>query len=196
MTIKKKSLIVVFISSVVICGALVLTLLGYVIYIELKDEESKSYYQNLLQKLNTKIYAKHLEVSKLNAKIEEGGPLKGKAVVEGLIKNCGNKSIKDSLVKMKFLDNDGAVIYEIVFHPQEPSLGTGSLTQLAIPYLYTPSRVIIKPNDSLHFKKILSNCPDEIRMDLQKKVGGFVKGAAKWSGNLDFEILFLDFLDD
>lgn len=52
MLIKQKSLIVALVSSFVIVLVLVLTLIGYLAYIELKGEEHKRDYQKLLQKIN------------------------------------------------------------------------------------------------------------------------------------------------
>ncbi len=193
MIIKKKSLIVALISSIVISSVLVLTLVGYVMYIELKGEEFKRSYVELLRKANAKFYSKYVEVSKLSAALVGTGALRGRPIIEGLVKNTGYKDIADLLMKVKFLDRDGAVIYEVVFHPQEPSLGSASLTQgLAIPYLSSPSRLIIKYNDSMPFKKILTNCPKEILEEL-KKGAGFAKSRGRWSGTLSFEVLSLDF---
>lgn len=193
MIIKKKSLIVALISSVVISSVLILTLVGYVVYIELKGEEFRRSYLELLHKANAKFYSKYVEVSKLSVALVGTGALRGWPIVEGLIRNTGYKDIADLLMKVKFLDRDGAIIYEVVFHPQEPSLGSASLTQgLAIPYLSSPSKVSIKPNDSLPFKKILANCPKEILEEL-KKGAGFAKTRGRWSGRLSFEVLSLDF---
>jgi len=192
MIIKKKSLIVALISSFIISCVLVLTLIGYIVYLELKDKELKRSYQYLLQKVNAKLYTKYIEVSKLDATIEKSGPLKGSPIIEGALKNGGYKNITYILMKVKFLDRDGAVIYEVVFHPHEPSFGVGSLTPVAIPYLSSPPKIVLKPNDSLPFKKILSNCPRGITSEL-KKGADFTKDTNKWSGRFAFEVLALDF---
>jgi len=52
MIIKKKSLIVALISSIVVSSVLILTLIGYIMYMELKAEEFKRQYQINLQKIN------------------------------------------------------------------------------------------------------------------------------------------------
>ncbi|MDD5136791.1 MAG: hypothetical protein PHX20_07125 [Candidatus Omnitrophica bacterium] len=49
--IKKKSLIVAFFSSVTLLAVLVLTLVGYVIYLEIKDNELKTSYEHHLGEL-------------------------------------------------------------------------------------------------------------------------------------------------
>ena len=81
MLLKKKSLIVTFVSVLVLSCVLILTLVGYIAYIELKNEESKISYQYLLNRLNAKIYEQYIDISALTAKTEDAGALKGKNVV-------------------------------------------------------------------------------------------------------------------
>ena len=191
MLIKKKSLIVALVSSFVIALVLVLTLVGYVMYIELKGEEAHRVYQGLLQKVNAKAYSKYIEISNLDAKVETSGPLKEKSIIAGIIKNRGNREIASLLVKVTFLDQDSAILYDVVFHPQEPSLGSAGLTQIAIPYLAVPPKIALKPGGELPFKKILVNCPDEIISELKNI--RVAKGPGKWSGKIRSEILSVDF---
>ena len=54
MIIKQKSLIVALVSSTVIALVLVLTLIGYLAYIELKGQESRRVYYELLKKTNAR----------------------------------------------------------------------------------------------------------------------------------------------
>lgn len=192
MIIKKKSLIVALVSSLVIATVLVLTLVGYAAYIELKGEEARRTYQDLLQKINARVYAKYVELDNLDAKIENSGALSGKCVIEGLIKNKGSKDISSLLVKVKFLDKDGAIIYDVIFNPQEPSLGSSGLAQIAIPYLRGSSKIVLKPGGELPFKRILANCPGEIMGELRTG-RGFAKNASRWSGKLAYDILAIDF---
>ena len=192
MLIKKKSLIVALVSSFVICLVLIMTLVGYAVYLELKDEESRKVYQAMLQKVNAQYYAKHIEVARLSATVESAGALKGQPVVEGIVRNSGYKDISDILLKVKFLDRDGAILYEVVFHPQEPSLGSSSLPNVSIPYFSEHAKTVIRPEGSLPFKRILTNCPAEIIGEL--KNGKAAKGVAgRWSGRFDYEILAINF---
>lgn len=192
MLIKQKSILVILLSSFVISSVLVLTLVGYIVYLELKDEESIHTYQYQLQKINAKVYARHIEVAKLNATIGDIGPLDEKPIIEGVILNNGYRNITDILLKVKFLDRDSAIMYEVIFHPQEPPFGTGGLTQVNIPYLSIPSKTNIGPNSSLPFKRILTGCPNEIVAAL-KRDRDFSKDRAKWSGKLDSEVLSVNF---
>jgi hypothetical protein len=192
MIIKKTSLIVAIVSGYVIAMVLILTLVGYVAYVELRKENFIRSYDYKLQKLNARNYGKFISFTKLNTRIESGGALKGHPVIEGIIQNSGNRGIADMLARVKFLDKDGAVIYELIFHPQEPSLGSSTLSQVSIPYLVPPPGVTIEPNSSLAFKKILNNCPGEILGEL-KTSSGNVKGLARRTGSFQVEPISLKF---
>lgn len=191
MLIKKKSLVVALVSSLVICLVMVVNLIGYLIHLELKDKDLDSAYHAILRKVNAKVYSKHIEIARLSAGFERTGPLSGNAVLEGIVRNDGYKDISDLLIKVKFLDNDGAVLYATVFHPLDPSLASPSLSVASIPYL-APSRSTIKPESSILFKKVLTDCPKEIVTEL-KKNSGASQGKGKWAGKLDYEILSTDF---
>lgn len=188
MLIKKKSLVVAIISSFIICVVLILTLVGYVVYLEIRDKELQSAYIQLLQKVNVKLYSKHIEITGLKATVDNAGTLKGKPVVEGTLNNKGYRDVSDILMLVRFKDKDGAVLYEVVFHPQEPSLGASGLTQVALPYLSAPPKTYIKPGASFQFKKVMTNCPKEIVAELNKE-----EGKGKWPGTLDAEILSVSF---
>jgi len=191
MLIKKKSLVVALISSLVICLVLVVNLIGYLIYLELKDKDLDKAYHVMLHRVNAKVYAKHIEIVKLSASFERTGPLSGNTVLEGIVRNDGYKDISDLLIKVRFLDKDGAVLYETVFHPLEPSLASSSISAVAIPYL-AASKSIIKPESSILFKKILTDCPKEIVLEL-KKDSGAPRIRPRWTGKLDYEILSTNF---
>jgi len=51
MIIKKKSLIVALISGFLVSLVLILTLIGYAVYLELKNENSIRAYESMLEKL-------------------------------------------------------------------------------------------------------------------------------------------------
>jgi len=190
--IKQKSLIVALVSSLIISLVLVLTLVGYLIYIELRANELQRVYQEALAKINAKGYSRYMEVSALTAVIAGSGPLSGKPVIEGDIKNNGHRPVTNLLIKVKFLDRDNAVIYEVIFHPQEPALGAAKLTQVNIPYLTDPAKFVLKSGGVLSFKRILTGCPKEIVGTLRERKG-FARNAGRWSGALGSEIISLDF---
>jgi len=167
--IKKKSLLVALISSFILSAVLVLTLVSYIVYLELKEKDLSASYEHSLEELNAELYASYIEVSGIMVKIESSGALKGNPIIEGSVKNTGNKNVTDLLLKVRFLDKGNAVIYEAIFHPQEPSLGSSSLTQIAIPYLTNYRKLVLKTGDAMAFKRILTNCPPEITSILKKE---------------------------
>lgn len=59
MILKRKSLIVTLVSGFVLACVLILTLVGYIAYIEIENEESKRAYSHMLGRLNAEIYEKH-----------------------------------------------------------------------------------------------------------------------------------------
>lgn len=192
MLIKKKSAIVALVSSLVIALVLILTIVGYFVYLEFKGEEFKRYYSELLLKAKARVYSKYIDIAKLDVRIENTGPLKGKPIIEGVVTNKGDKQVAYLVIKVDFLDKDNAVIYEVLLRPQEPALGGGAITHVAIPYLYTPPKAILKPNEEITFKNIITNCPTEIFVELRegdkpKKTFG------KWSGKLTSQSISLDF---
>jgi hypothetical protein len=194
MILKKKSLIVTLVSAFVLSSVLILTLVGYVAYVELKNEESKISYRHSLGRLNAKIYAKHIEISGLAARTEDAGALRGKNIVGGILKNRGDKNISEILLKIKFFDRDGAVIYETAFDPREPALGSGVMAEVSIPYISTHTRIITKRGDVVPFKTILNNCPAEISSSINN-TSGFSKDRGKWSGKLGYEMVSLELYD-
>jgi len=193
MILKEKSLLVALISSVVVSLVLILTLVGYVIYTELKGEEFKRSYENSLHRINAKIYSKYIGTDMLKAGIEKNGPLNTKPIIEGVITNKGYKNISDILIKVRFLDKDGAGIYEYVFRPQDPALGTYGLPQVSIPGLPVPKKVILHSNESLAFKAVLTDCPHEIYETMRASSAYVENPVKKWSGKLDAEIISVSF---
>ncbi len=192
MIIKRKSLVVALVSGMVIALVLILTLAGYFMYIEFKGEEFKRTYQELLQKAKARVYSKYLDISGLDVKIENTGPLKGKPIVEGVITNKGARTVMDLALKINFIDKDNAVLYELVLRPQEPVLGASGITQVSIPYLYTPPKAVLRPHEVLTFKKIMTNCPTEVFVELREGDKP-KKSFGKWSGKLTSQVISLEF---
>lgn len=61
MLVKRKSIAVVIISGFVISSVLVLTLVGYSIYMELKDNEAKLSYEHDLKQVKSNLKARGSE---------------------------------------------------------------------------------------------------------------------------------------
>ena len=195
MIIKRKSLIVGLVSSIVIALVLIMTLVGYFIYLEFKSREFSRIYQELLEKAKAKVYTSHLDIFGLDARIENTGALKGKPIIEGAITNKGSREIVNLVLKLSFLDRDSASIYEITAHPQEPALSSGAFTHVSTSRIYSNAHPIdtLKPGQTLKFKKIITNCPTEIFVEL-KEGEKPTKSFGRWSGKLTSEVISLDLL--
>ena len=190
--IKRKSLIVALVSSVVIALVLILTLVGYYIYLEFKADEFRRNYQDLLGKAKAKVYSKYIEIGKLDARIENTGALKGKPIIEGTVANKGTKDIFNLAIRVSFLDKDGAAIYETELRPQEPALENTGMPHINIPYLYNSPKTVLRPNEPVVFKKIITGCPTEIFLELREGDRP-KKNFGRWSGRLTAYTASLDF---
>jgi hypothetical protein len=191
MLIKRKSLVVAVISSMVIVLVLIVTLAGYSIYIEYKGEEFRKQYQLMLGRVKAGVFSKYITISDLDAKIENSGPLKGKPVIEGTVSNKSGKDISNLSIRVVFLDKENAAIYETEFQPQEPSLGSSSSIYSGIPYLRTPANTALKASQTINFKKVISPCPTEIFIELREGDKPN-KSFGRWSGKLQAQIASLD----
>jgi len=194
MILKKKSLIVTIVSALVLSSVLILTLVGFVMYVEIRNEESKILYRHSLGRSNAKIYGKHIEISELAAKTEDSGALKGKNIVKGILKNRGDKDIAGLFIQVKFLDRDGAVVYETTFDPREPALGSGVIPEVSIPYIYRHAKIVTKKGGLVPFKKIIDDCPPEISSSINS-AAGFSKDRGKWSGKLGYQLVSVELYD-
>lgn len=59
MIMKKKSMVVALVSGYVISSVLVLTLIAYAAYLELKNKNSVKSYISSMERLNTRYYTKY-----------------------------------------------------------------------------------------------------------------------------------------
>lgn len=192
MTIKKKSLVLGMISSLVLCSVVTLTLFGYFFYLQLKEKEAKREYLELLHGVNAKAYAKHIEIVKLEARIEKAGVLRGEPLIEGVIKNNGPKNLNDIVLKLKFLNHDGASIYGTAIRPHESYLISSGRSQIPIPRLSSSSKIVLRAYGELAFKKILTPCPEAIISELKNGVI-FSKSSLTELGKINYEITSVTF---
>ena len=193
MFIKSKSLIVVTLSSVVISSVMIFTLIGYYMYIELKERENERVCLDSIKKIQAKIFSKYVEISQLSCEIETSGPLKGRPTITGVIRNLSARRLYNIVLKVKFLDSEKASIYEVVFQPLEPTFGIDQLGPMTMSYLAGSQKNFLEANASKIFKRLVPNCPRELfgsvpqsrkgkKKTLQKKIG-------QWSSGLTSEVM-------
>ena len=170
MIIKKKSILVIVLSITLITLVLITTLIGFYLYLNWKEENTKSLYLTSLYELNAKLYAKYISITSILIKIDEEEFFKGKPIIEGRIKNTSNKKIRSLKLKISLLDKDGRVLYMGLFYP-----------------LRIDSHSYLAPNDAISFKHLLKNCPKDITSYLKMKTR-FAKEKKKEAIDIDYKI--------
>jgi len=179
MFIKKKSILVIILSTTLISLVFVITLFGFYLYLNWKAENNKLSYRTTLSELNARLYEKYVSVASVLLKIDSEGIFKGNPVVEGHITNRSSKKITSLKLRVSILDNENRVLYRESFYPlrREPYLsviskGTGNY---------------LAPDDSISFKHLLKNCPKDVLTYLKMKTR-FAKEKKSQSLNLDYKL--------
>ncbi len=195
MLIKRKSIIVVALSAVVISVALTSTLIGYYVYLEIKGREDERGSSDAIKRLEAKIFSKYVDIGGLSYGIEPSGALRGKPVIKGVIANRSTRRLYDIVLNVKFIDEDGASIYEVIFQAQEPAFGIDQLGVMTRAYLTGSQKSYLEANSSSAFKRIVPNCPTELLKAAGSGKGGKDEAASKkttrWSGKLTAEVISL-----
>ncbi len=179
MIIKKKSILAIIFSSILISLVFITTLIGFYLYLNWKEENTKSLYLSSLYELNAKLYAKYILITSILIKIDEGEFFKGKPTIEGRIKNRSNKKIRSLKLKILLLDKDGRVLYMDLFYPLRINSYFGVISKETGNYL--------APNDAISFKHLLKNCPKDITSYLKMKTR-FAKEKKEEAISIDYKI--------
>jgi len=194
MFIKPKSIVVSIVSSIVVSAVLVFTFIGYYMYIELKARDDEKTSLDLLRKVKSQIFSKYIEISKLTCAIEKSVQAgRGRPAIRGIIKNRGPIGLYDIVLRVKFLDSKGASLYEVIFHPLEPTYGTNPIGHITQSYLLGYKKGILNANSTNAFRYVIPNCPKEIAdsfLALNKgQISTQPKKARGWEGSLTWEVI-------
>jgi len=179
MIIKKNSIIVAILSSSIIAVVFVLTIIGFYIYINWKEDNNKRQYYDALRELNAKLYEKYVLVHSIIIKIDEQELFKDKPIVEGKITNKSSKRITSLKLEISILDNNNQVLYHDSFYPLRKKSYFDVISDETGNYLSS--------NDTISFKHLLANCPNEIEANLRMKTQ-FAKEKKTESINFNYEI--------
>jgi len=161
MIIKKKSILVIIISSALISVVFVMTLIGLFLYFDWMEQNERDQYLKTLYELNAGLFEKYLSFESLIVKIGSSGYFEGKPVVEGTIQNRSNKKILSIKVKLSLVNQDKKVIYVESFYPL--------WSKTYVPLLSKKTGTYLSPSDSISFKHILGNCPRNVVSYLKEK---------------------------
>ncbi|NQT21817.1 MAG: hypothetical protein HQ579_00065 [Candidatus Omnitrophica bacterium] len=166
MRIKKKSILVIVFSSVLISFVLIATLIGFYLYLNWKADVNKTSYYNSIRELNAALYKKYIEISDITFELDKEWDFYNKPIIEGHISNSSNKKISYLKLRLTLSDKAGRVLYMDEFHPLKARTYFGVIVKLPVSYL--------APGDSISFKHFLKNCPEIIVSYLELK-NGFAK---------------------
>jgi len=158
MFIKKKHIVVVVCSSLVISIVFVSTLVGYSIYIQWKKDSFASKYRNSIYKLTAELFNEDIALSKVSVKIGENKLFSGIPLLEGSLKNDSSKSITSVQIEVSFQEPDGSVVYKDWFYP----LGKQRLDSPALAAMLNKTGNVLLPGEGITFRHLLRNCPREI----------------------------------
>lgn len=165
MFIKKKNLLVVSFSSVIIATVFVATLVGYNLYLQWKKDAHDLKYRNSIYRLTADMFRNDVVLSDVDVKLEGGGSFQPLPFLEGSIKNNANKPISSLLLEISFTTPDNEVLYNNWVYP----LGERDLVNPASFAGGKHVKSILLPGEGITFRHILRNCPPEVVEKLSNK---------------------------
>jgi hypothetical protein len=189
MRIKKKHILVVVFSSVIITVVLVSTLVGYSLYIQWKEDSFAAKYRNSIYKLTAEMLRKDITIANTSVRIGKDEPFSGMPVLEGSIKNNSPKTITSMMIELSFFRPDGSVVYKDWFYPLKEK-------QVSQPVSFSGAertRNVLLPGEGMTFRHLLRSCPHalvtQIAMDEE-----FAKTGSENDIKLEYSITGLSVL--
>ncbi|MFH1552946.1 MAG: hypothetical protein ABID83_04845 [Candidatus Omnitrophota bacterium] len=158
MFLKKKHILVIIFSSLIITVVFVSTLIGYSLYIQWKKDSFALRYRNSIYKLTAELFRKDVITSNMSVKIGGKELFPGLPLLEGSLKNNSNKTVTSVMVEVYFLRPDGTVVYKDWFYP----LGEQHFGSPALLPGIKQTRNILLPGEGISFRHLLRNCPREL----------------------------------
>ncbi|RKY42568.1 MAG: hypothetical protein DRP85_02210 [Candidatus Makaraimicrobium thalassicum] len=165
MFIKKKNIVVIIFSSVIIAVVFVSTLIGYTIYVQWKEDSFALKYRNSIYRLTAELFRKEIAMSNVNVKVGVEEPFPGMPLLEGSLRNNFNKTIDSIRIEVSFLEQDGTVVYNDWFHP----LGEQHSVSSPLFSGMEQTRNLLLPGEGISFRHLLRNCPRELIAQLSTK---------------------------
>lgn len=162
--LKRKSTLVVWVSSLIIGTVLTLTVFGFYVYLGWRGNNSERLYKLALYDLHGILFAKYIVVG-LQSKIDTDGIFEGSPMVSGTIKNISNKKIYSMKLKIVFSDTEGRAVYVDTFYP----IGLEFEHLTNIQGIAKKTKSFLLENDSISFKRRLKNLPKAVYDFLRAK---------------------------
>jgi hypothetical protein len=171
MFIKKKHIQVILFSSITIAVVLITTVIGQGLYIQWKKDSFAAKYRNSIYELSAELFKGDVILSNVDVRSEKDGMSNEVPYMSGDIKNNTGKTITSLLVEIYFAAPDGGVLYKSWIYPlEEAQLAGGNLF-----FGKVRKEAVLLPGESLSFRQMLRNCPQEVVSHAAKK-GSFAKG--------------------
>ena len=158
MSIKKKHILVVVFSSIIIASVFISTLVGYTVYLQWKKDSFALEYRNSIYKLTAELFKNDIVLSNVYVKLGEGSGVLGMPLLEGSLKNGSDKTITSVMIEVSFVREDGTVVYNDWFQP----LGKGRFSSGVLFSGMRGTKNVLLPGEGLSFRHILRNCPRKV----------------------------------
>jgi len=190
--IKRKSLVVILISSLVISAVLVLTIIGFSLYLGWKGKDLSKTHSLEIAGLNASLYGQHINVSGLSAKKGREGIYKDKFLIEGAIKNTGFRTVGSLMLQVDFLNASHEIIRSETFKPLASSLPPSKTSIAALSIFVSGKELPLAPGKSVVFKHILSSQKDKDVIS-PIKFKRYATNPNEWSGKFGHRITMVKF---
>jgi len=155
---KRKSIVVIVFSSLIVAAVLFSTLLGYMLYVQWKEDSFVLKYHNSIYKLTAELFRENVSIANTKVRLEGAEPFPQMPVLEGSIKNSSDKTVISVLVEISFREPDGSVVYKDWFYP----LGERSFSNPIMFSGVKRAENVILPGEGISFRHLLRNCPREL----------------------------------
>ena len=174
MFLRSKHANVIVYSSIVIAVVMVSTLVGYILYIQWKEDSFALRYRNSIYKLTAAMFKSEILLSNVSIRPWEESAHVDVPIFEGSIKNNSSKALTSVTVEISFRRPDGSVVYKSWVHP------LGEKESMARPVLPVMghARSVLLPGEGMSFSQMLKNCPKEVLTSLPRKAKA-AKGSPK-----------------
>ena len=189
MFLKKKHILVVIFSSVIVAVVLVSTLAVYSLYMQFKEDSFALRYRNSIYKLTAELFRKDIHISNLSVRIMRDKASSGVPVIEGSIKNGTGKTLTSVLMEISFTRPDGTVSYKGWLHP----LGEKHFGDFTMPPAATQAGYVLLPGETVSFRHIMRNCPRDIIKQISAR-SNFAKRQPKEKSEFAHSIVGLSVL--
>ncbi|MFC1548519.1 hypothetical protein ACFL5E_01015 [Candidatus Omnitrophota bacterium] len=184
MFIKKKHILVIVFSSLIISVVLLSTLVGHSLYMQWKKDVFASRYKNSIYKLTAELFKNDVTLSNVHVKTEGED---GKILFEGNLNNNSNKTITSVMIEVYFQEPNGTVLYKDWFYP------LGDKRSRAQSFLFgaQQTRSVLLSGEGVSFRHHLMNCPRKVSEELLKKTQ-FAKSDSKDRMTVHYSIVGLN----